>query len=117
MRRPFGLTFPIHTGMVRFYPLHIQLPAIGTVAVAVLAVGTVAAVLGRGIAGLDDMESAELHKHRESAEDQLVVYLQTLAAAFRSCLRSFLCPSASEQTWGRFLKLDPLGLAWLLTAF
>ena len=86
MRRPFGLFCPIQIGMARICPLHIQLPAAGTVAVALLAAGAVAdagKAPGRGIAGPADMELAEWHKHRESVEDQLAVYLQTLAVAFR----------------------------------
>ena len=87
MRRPFGLTVPIHIGTVRICPVRIELPAVGTVAVALPAAGTVAKVLGRGVAGLDDMESAELHKHRESVEDQLTVCLQTLAVSLAVAFR------------------------------
>ena len=70
--------------MARTCPLHIQLPAIGTVAAALLVAGDVTTAPGRVMAGVADMEPAERHTHRESAEGQLVVYLQALAAASRS---------------------------------
>ena len=94
MRHPFGLSFPIRIETAHTY---VQPPAVGPVAAVPLpVVGPVAAVLPaaedvagalvRGIAGLAGMESAERHTHRGSAEDQLAVCPQILAAASQSML-------------------------------
>ena len=80
MRRPFGLSFPIRIETARSY---VQFLAVGPVAAVLPAAEDVAKAQVRGIAGLAEMESAERHKHRESVEDQLAVYFQTLAFAFR----------------------------------
>ena len=60
--------------------------AIGRVAAVLPAAQDVAQVQARGIAGLAEVESAERHTHHGSAQDQLAVCPQIMAAASQSML-------------------------------
>ena len=77
------MSFLIRIETARTY---VQLPAIGLVVAVLPAAEDVAKAQVRGIAGLAEMEPAERHTHRGSADDELVVCLQTLAAASQSML-------------------------------